>query len=136
MIFAITNFIILTAISGIHFYWTFGGKWGFDAALPTNSDGKKMLNPRVFETLIVAFGLLIFALLHLEKVQIFNLYFPTWFDQFSFKIIAAIFLIRAVGDFKYVGFFKKIRETNFGKLDTKFYSPLSLFLAINAFLIS
>ena len=133
-IFPLTNILILLAISGIHFFWAFGGHWGADAAIPTNKEGKIMLSPDVFATLIVAFGVLAMALLHLEKVQIISLPIPNWINTYGLKIIAGIFLIRAIGEFRYVGFFKKIKNTKFANLDTKYYSPLCLILSINAFI--
>jgi hypothetical protein len=36
---------------------------------------------------------------------------------------------RAVGEFKYVGFFKRVRGSRFATLDTWIYSPLCLLLA-------
>ncbi len=134
MIFPLTNTLILLAISGIHFFWAFGGRWGGDAALPTSQDGKKALSPSVFATLVVAFGILAMALLHLEKVQTLNLPIPAWINAYGLKIIAGIFLLRAIGDFRYVGFSKKIKNTKFANLDTKYYSPLCLILSINAFI--
>jgi hypothetical protein len=50
-------------------------------------------------------------------------------------IIVLTFLIRAIGDFNYVGFFKKQKKTIFGKADTKFYTPLCLTIAILAFIL-
>ena len=132
--FPLLNTLILLAISGIHFFWAFGGRWGADAALPTSQDGKKALNPDIFATLIVAFGILAMALLHLEKVQMLSLPIPAWINTYGLKIIAGIFLLRAIGDFRYVGFFKKIKNTKFANLDTKYYSPLCLLLSINAFI--
>lgn len=134
MIFTLTNIAILLAIAGIHFFWAFGGRWGADAAIPTNGEGKKMLSPDIFATLVVAIGLLAMALLHLEKIQLLNLPIPTWINDYSLKTIAGIFLLRAIGDFRYVGFFKKIRETNFAQFDTKYYSPLCSLLSFNAFI--
>lgn len=133
-IFPLTNTLILLAISGIHFFWAFGGRWGADAALPTSKDGKRMLSPDIFATLIVAFGILAMALLHLEKVQTLNLPIPAWINAYGLKIIAGIFLLRAIGDFRYVGFSKKVKNTKFANLDTKYYSPLCLILSINAFI--
>jgi hypothetical protein len=133
-IFPLTNTLILLAISGIHFFWAFGGRWGADAAIPTSQDGKKALSPDIFATLVVAFGILAMALLHLGKVQTLNLPIPAWINTYGLKIIAGIFLLRAIGDFRYVGFFKKIKNTKFANLDTKYYSPLCLLLSINAFI--
>lgn len=140
-IFPIINAFILFIISGIHFYWAFGGHWGADAAIPTNKQGKLMLNssgnfPSVFATLVVAFGLFIMALLHLEKVQIIQSPLPAWISPLGLKIVAGIFFIRAIGEFRYVGFFKKIKNTKFADLDTKYYSPLCLLLSFNAFMTS
>lgn len=134
MIFPLTNTLILLAISGIHFFWAFGGRWGAAAAIPTNTEGKTMLKPDIFATLVVAFGILTMALLHLEKVQILSLPIPAWINAYGLKIIAGIFLLRAIGEFRYVGFFKKIKNTKFANLDTKYYSPLCLILSINAFI--
>lgn len=133
-IFPLTNTFIFLAISGIHFFWAFGGHWGADAAIPTNKEGKRMLSPDIFATLIVAFGILAMALLHLEKIQVVSLPIPAWINAYGLKIIAGIFLIRAIGEFRYVGFFKKVKGTRFANLDTKYYSPLCLLLSINAFI--
>ena len=134
MFFAIFNTILLGLISAIHFYWLFGGKWGTDAALPTGKDGGLALKPGIFETLVVATGLLFMALLHIDKAGLIALNLPSWIDDYALKIIAFIFLIRAIGEFRYVGFFKKIKNTTFGRLDTRFYSPLCLLLSLNALL--
>lgn len=132
--FPLLNTLILLAISGIHFFWAFGGRWWADAAIPTSQDGKKTLSPDIFATLVVAFGILAMALLHLEKVQTLGLPIPVWINAYGLKIIAIIFLVRAIGEFKYVGFFKKVKATNFADLDTKYYSPLCLVLSTNAFI--
>lgn len=39
-------------------------------------------------------------------------------------------LLRSIGDFRYVGFFKRARGSRFAELDTRFYSPLCLPLAL------
>jgi hypothetical protein len=43
--------------------------------------------------------------------------------------VALIFAARAVGDFRYVGFFKRVRDSRFGRLDSALYSPLCVFLS-------
>ncbi len=134
MTYALTNTFILLAISGIHFFWAFGGRWGADAAIPTNEEGKTMLSPDIFATLIVALAILAMAFLHLEKVQVVSLPIPAWVNVYGLKIIAGIFLLRAIGEFRFVGFFKKVKGTKFATLDTKYYSPLCLILSINAFI--
>jgi hypothetical protein len=51
--------------------------------------------------------------------------------KWSCIVFAAVFFARTVGDFKYVGLFKKIKGTHFSKYDTWFYSPLCLFLSLS-----
>ena len=136
MFFAIFNTILLGLISAIHFYWLLGGKWAIDAAIPTSKDKKSAFRPSIFATLIVASGLLFMALLHLDKVGVIILPLPTWMDTYTLKIVAFIFLIRAIGEFHYIGFFKKIKDSKFARLDTRFYSPLCLLLSINALITS
>ena len=39
-------------------------------------------------------------------------------------------LARAIGEFKYVGFFKKVGGSAFARMDTLLYSPLCLALSV------
>jgi hypothetical protein len=55
---------------------------------------------------------------------------PDWLSKYGLWTIAVIFTLRAIGDFNYVGFFKKIKHTKFGKNDTKYFSPLCLTIGI------
>jgi hypothetical protein len=43
--------------------------------------------------------------------------------------IAAVLLIRAIGDFRYAGLTKRINDTSFARKDTRFYTPFCLALA-------
>jgi protein-S-isoprenylcysteine O-methyltransferase Ste14 len=134
MFFAIFNTILLGFIAAIHFYWALGGKWGVEAAIPTTKEEATAFRPGSLATSVVASGLLVMALFHLVKVNLIDLSLPVWIDNFALKIIAFIFLARAIGEFRYVGFFKKIRNTKFARLDTRVYSPLCLLLSMNALL--
>ena len=128
---AIILFLVFVFISSIHFYWSFGGKWGSDAVLPTKDDNNtKVLNPTILPTLIVAFGLLGFGLFILVMSGLIAFNTPQWLNKYGLWIIASIFTLRSIGDFNYVGFFKKIKQTKFGKNDTKYFSPLCLTIGI------
>ena len=50
--------------------------------------------------------------------------------------MAMIFVLRTLGDFRYVGFTKRIRNTSFAEWDTKLYSPLCLLMALLALVAS
>jgi len=52
------------------------------------------------------------------------------FVEIAVWLIAAVFALRAIGDFRYVGFFKRIRDTRFARLDTLAYSPLCAVLGV------
>ena len=127
--------IIFLIISIIHFYWVFGGTKGLDKALPTGKNGKRVLNPGKIETSIVGIGLLFFAFYYLTKIGILEIELPKLIADYSGWIISSIFILRAVGEFKYVGFFKKIKNTEFGKFDTKYFSTLSLTIGMIGILI-
>lgn len=136
MFFALCNTLILGPIAAIHFYWLLGGKLGIANALPASQVGQIALKPRMIETLIVALGSTFMAFLHLAQTEVIAVTLPQWINNYGLKAIAAIFLIRAVGEFRYVGFFKKIKNTKFAQLDTWFYSPLCVLLSLNSLITS
>ncbi len=130
---ALTNAILFALLSGLHFYWMLGGKWGLAQALPTREDhGMRILTPGPMACLGVALGLLSFALYHVSLWIGFAHGLPTMATKWVIWVIAGIFLLRAVGDFRYVGFFKKVKNTEFGKMDTKWYVPLCLYLGLSS----
>ena len=130
----ILSFIFLI-LAGIHFNWARGGQWALDNALPQTIEGKRLFTPRKIDSAIVGLGLLLFASFYGIKSGLINFDLPSWIINYAGWIISSIFLLRAIGDFKYVGFFKKIKNTKFGEMDTKIYSPLCLFLAIVGYLV-
>ncbi|QDK82860.1 DUF3995 domain-containing protein [Spirosoma sp. KCTC 42546] len=137
MIPAFINFIILLVISGIHIYWGLGGNWGLRESVPERN-GSKLLRPGRFITLVVAIifgGMALFYLAKIGRLPIAGSFIPTWLNQYGLWLLAGIFLLRAIGDFRYVGFFKQIRNSRFADLDTKFYAPLCLLLSANTFLL-
>lgn len=122
-------FILLGAI---HLSWAFGSNWGFAEALPTNEEGKRVLNPKKFDSAIIGLGLCLFALFYLLKSGLISFNAPNWILHYGSWIIPSIFLLRAIGDFKYIGFFKRIKKTDFAKRDSKIFSPLCLVVGLTA----
>jgi hypothetical protein len=127
--------IIFSVLAAIHFNWVVGGQWGFDNSLPTKESGERVLNPKKIDSAIVAVGLTSFALLYLIISNAVKIELPNWIITYGGWIVPSIFMLRALGDFKYVGFFKKVKITNFGKMDTKFYSPLCLTIGVIGYAI-
>lgn len=135
LIISIVLFFILFALGMLHFYWAIGGKWALEGALPQSETGKIILTPKPFASIIVGIGLVVFGLFVLIKSKIIFFDLPVWLNQYGLLFLSFLFVARAIGDFKYVGFFKKIKKTSFGILDTKVYSPLCVFIGILLFII-
>lgn len=134
---ALVNGSILLLISIIHVYWAFGGQWGLAVAVPERN-GAKAFQPGRLATLIVALAFGCMALFYVYKIgwlTSLNALVPNWLDRWGLWSLAAVFLLRAVGDFRYVGFFKRVRQSRFARLDTRFYSPLCLLLCVNTGLL-
>nr|WP_295864846.1 DUF3995 domain-containing protein [uncultured Chitinophaga sp.] len=127
---AVVAATILVVISAIHFYWAFGGRWGMDKALPVNAAGELMLTPGAGATFIVAFGVLFFALVAIGNTGAFDAWVSRRLIGWTTRGIAAIFALRAIGDFKYVGLFRKVKTTPFGRRDTRYFTPLCILLCL------
>lgn len=127
--------IIFSLISLLHFYWAFGGNLLYEEVLPTNSMGTKRLYPSPTAALLVAFGLLLMALVVLGTQGSFDKYLNRKYFRYATLIISLIFLLRAIGDFKFVGFFKTITNTRFGMNDTMLFSPLCIVISLLTFYI-
>ena len=133
---AFFNAIIFLLLSLLHFYWLLGGKWGMDSVVPTNEKSSdKLFKPSAISTVVVATGFLIFACVAIGNTGIFSAWVDLKYFRWGNLLIAFIFLVRAVGDFKYVGFFKKVRGTLFAKNDSRYYAPLCLFIAVTSVFI-
>jgi hypothetical protein len=92
-----------------------------------------LFTPRIIDSIIVGLGLLIFSLFYLFKSKILVLPIPEWLILLGNWLIPIIFLLRAVGEFKYIGFFKKIKKTTFAHWDDRLFSPLCLLIAACGF---
>ncbi len=127
--------IILVALGILHFKWAMGETFGFSKSLPTKESGERVLNPTKMDSVIVGAGLTAFGIFYVFKSGLIASGLPEWITIYAGWIIPMIFLLRAMGEFKYVGFFKKVKNTEFGKLDTKYFSPLCLVIGILGIII-
>ncbi len=121
---------IFTLLALIHFSWALGSIWGFENAIPKNEAGNYVINPAPWESAVVGLGLILFGIFYLTRADVLPLTLPGWLLSVGSWVIPLIFLLRAIGDFKYIGFFKSITSTDFARLDTIFYSPLCLIIAV------
>jgi hypothetical protein len=132
MIAGATAIVILLLLAAVHVYWAAGGKAGKAAAIPT-AEGRAVIKPSALSTAMVAVGLCVVAAtlaLRIGWLKPLGLAGDNVFVEVAVWLIAAVFALRAIGDFRYVGFFKRIRDTRFARLDTLAYSPLCAVLAV------
>ncbi len=59
-----------------------------------------------------------------------------WLSTFACVVLGAVFLLRTMGDFHVLGFFKSVTGTPFADWDTLLYTPLCLVIGIAALLLS
>lgn len=123
-------FSIFFLISMIHFYWGIGGSWAISSTIPTTMADEKVINPKLPSCFLVGSGFFIIGLFILIKAGLVFLKLPNWILNYGLWIISSLFILRAIGEFKYVGLFKKIQTTKFAKTDSKYFTPFCLLLGI------
>jgi hypothetical protein len=119
-------------LSLFHFYWALGGKFGSGATVPTVGE-TRVFNPSPLGTVLVATGLLIAMFTILGQLGLLGEAIPRWVFRWGTCGIASIFFLRAVGEFRLVGFFKRASNTPFAYWDTWLFSPLCLVIAAISF---
>ena len=137
------NVTLLISISILHFYWAFGGTLGLMGTIPERflvRDNKRLSkitdsSVMIILTLMVALGLFLFASITALNSNAINSPLDLYWVRIGTLLIAVIFLLRAIGDFRFVGLFKTDRRGVFPERDTKFYVPICFVLSINSFLI-
>lgn len=125
--------VIFTILAGIHFYWAFGGKLWWTYVLPTNENEELVLKPKTIDSISVGIGLTLCLSIYLVHIIQYPFSLPTWYFSIGKWLVPSVFTLRAIGEFKYVGFFKSIQNTRFARTDTKLFSPLCLFIGILGF---
>ncbi|MEW9699426.1 DUF3995 domain-containing protein [Paenibacillus sp. SI8] len=120
--------LLLAGIGGIHVYWAFGGRWGGSVAIPTGEAQKAVFRPGKTATLVVAGLLFVAALLLMLQGGLFAFPHAERMVRWGCWICAAVFGLRVIGDFKYVGLFKRVRGSRFATYDLFVFTPLCLWL--------
>jgi hypothetical protein len=125
---------IFAALALLHVYWAAGGRAWNMAAIP-EVDGNRAFKPSTAGTLAVALALAAAAALIAIASGLFALPLPQLVIEVPVFGLALILFARAIGDFRLVGFFKRVRGSRFARMDTAVYSPLCLALAIAVFFV-
>ncbi|MDF3833994.1 DUF3995 domain-containing protein [Cupriavidus basilensis] len=131
---------IYLLLACIHVYWVLGGELGKDAAIPrvprspeaargpAGPDMVPAFTPSRGGTLLVAAALAAVAGMVWARAGLASAPYTGQALQWAIGVVAVLMLARAVGDFRLVGFFKRITGSPFARLDTRVYSPLCLAL--------
>ncbi len=122
--------VVFLSLALIHFNWVRGGTWGFDNALPANEKGDRLFTPLKIHSFIVGIGLLGFSFFYIHISKIVTIPLPEPASTYIEWVIPSIFILRAIGDFRYVGLFKKVKNTNFAQYDTKYFTPLCITIGV------
>ena len=122
-------------LASVHVYWAFGGRIAMVAAIPELRGAPSFVPGRI-ATLLVASSLFSCAALVGAASGFIDAPVPAVAIQWSCFGLALLLLLRAIGDFRLVGFFKTVRGSRFAWLDSALYSPLCLALALGVFLVS
>ena len=84
----------------------------------------------------VAAALLLAATIVLGQAQVLRLDLPPGLLRLGTWGLAAAFAARAVGDFRFVGLFKRVRGTRFACWDSLLFTPLCLVIALSAAIVA
>lgn len=118
---------VLFALAIVHARWGVVGLSPRSATIP-EVGGRALFVPS--RTACFAVATALFAASSVLLVQSGRL--PTvvgpWLGLVGSAAVGGVLVLRAVGDFRYVGFFKRVRGTTFATLDSYCYSPLCLVL--------
>ena len=119
---------IYALLAALHVYWALGGRWGRVGVIPSVG-GKAAFDPSTGVTLLVAVALASAATLLLARMGVVPWPLPDVWLRAAMYVLGGVFALRAIGDFRLAGFFKRVRGTAFARLDTWLFSPLCTALA-------
>ncbi len=125
---ALSLMAIFAFLALVHVYWALGGRFAKVAAIP-ELRGAPSFVPGRMATLLVACGLLGCTALVGAAAGLIDVPVQAIVVRWGCFGLASLLLLRAIGDFRLVGFFKTVRGSRFAWLDSALYSPLCLTLA-------
>jgi hypothetical protein len=126
---------VFAVLAAWHFRMAMLPLTGGGGAVPS-VDGKPVFVPTRRSTVAVGVILLLFAALVAATSGLVPVSLPGPVLAWLSYCLAVGLLARAIGEFRYVGFFKRVRGSRFARLDTLVYSPICLLLALGVALVA
>lgn len=117
------------AIALLHVGWAFrrASEEGLPSnVIPAGEDGAPIFAPGRAVTLMVAVGLASAGAAALVASGAVDFGGGRGVARLVAGGAALVFLGRTVGDFRYVGVFKRVRDTRYARWDTRLYTPVAL----------
>ncbi len=121
---------VLLAIALLHAYWGIVGMRWHSVVLP-EIDGKPAFNPSRLECFSVTLVVAVAILLVVWRGGLISVPVPQVLSTVGAAVVGAVFVVRAVGDFRLIGFFKRVRGTVFATWDTLVFSPFCLVMGLS-----
>lgn len=119
---------VFVLLASLHVHWAMGGRLAAEAVIP-EVGGRPAFTPGTGITLLVAAFLATCAILVLATGDLLAVPIPdAWLDR-AMAALAVVLALRAIGDFRLVGFSKRVRGTRFARMDDLLYAPLCLALS-------
>jgi hypothetical protein len=126
---------IFLVVAVFHLIWGIQGPNANSATLP-QIGGKPAFVPSRLAGFAVALAFLLGALLIAMSTGLLSTSVSKGIFKWAMLLMSFVFLVRAIGDFRLVGFFKSIKASKFARLDTLFFSPLCLGIALGILLLA
>jgi hypothetical protein len=122
--------IVFGLLGLLHAYWASGGRFATGAVIPERR-GVPLFKPSARVTWLVALLLWTGAACLLMQLGLLGRPLPWRLVTAGTWISAVVFLLRSVGDFRYVGFSKRYTDSRFAYWDTRVYSPTCFVLFVS-----
>ena len=141
---AVLDSLILISAGILHVYWSRGGQWGFAQALPTRpkdpndeiATRRPAFRPPGFAIRMVGLACFVGAGLLLARSGVITVPIAPSFIATACWVMAGLFLLRTIGDFRYAGLFRRIKDSSFAYWDARLFTPLFFFLGVTTILIN
>ncbi len=126
---------VLIILAVVHVWWALAGAPG-GVAIPTREDGRPAIRPSAPAAVAVALALLTAAYLVLARGGLVFALMPDAWIGVGTWAVAVAFAARTIGEFRYVGLFRRVRGTRFALWDAWLFTPLCALLAVGAGLVA
>jgi hypothetical protein len=122
--------LVFIGLTALHAAWGLGLRLGEGSFLPQRADGTPLFVPGPAVCFGAALLFLLTAGVFLMRIGLFAALIPAWGSYAGIWVIAAVTLLRAIGDLRYCGVTKQIRTTKFARMDTLVYTPFCLIISV------